>query len=106
MEKKLYIIGNGFDCFHDLPTEYVHFHRFLKKNFPDLEEQLNQYFDFKVNKDKLWSDFETDLGTFNFDMFYNETNSKYIATNDIYAFVTDDIDDSFVFKLRNAFRMV
>ena len=28
---KLYIIGNGFDCFHNLPTTYEDFRKYLKE---------------------------------------------------------------------------
>lgn len=103
MKNSLYIIGNGFDCYHDLPTEYSNFHLFLKNNYPKLEEELNQFFDFKV-KNGLWCDFETDLGSFNFQLFYNDSNSSHVSSNDIYAFQVDkNIDYSFVSKLRTTF---
>lgn len=36
---KLFIIGNGFDCAHELPTKYSCFHRYLKETYPDADEE-------------------------------------------------------------------
>ncbi len=78
----LYIIGNGFDLFHELPTRPCHFHKFVKENHKLLDLELEKYFDLKIVDDKnpeiscddknLWTKFEEDLGTFNWRGFYNE----------------------------------
>ncbi|MDD3417450.1 MAG: bacteriophage abortive infection AbiH family protein [Lachnospiraceae bacterium] len=37
--KKLFVIGNGFDCYlHDLPTKYSNFRTYLLSRFPHIEE--------------------------------------------------------------------
>lgn len=59
--KKLYIIGNGFDCYHGLPSRYADFHLYVKENYPELLEKLDRYFDFRVDDYYLWSHFEQDL---------------------------------------------
>jgi hypothetical protein len=72
---KLYIIGNGFDINHNLETGYDSFHQFIKVNYPDLENLFEEYFRLNTNKDNLWSDFENDLGTFNWKSFFDEINN-------------------------------
>ncbi len=38
MPKTLFIIGNGFDCyFHNLPTRYLDFKKYLMERFPDYD---------------------------------------------------------------------
>src|SRR5699024_7907803 len=34
----LFIIGNGFDLAHRLPTNYLHFKKYLKDSYPESEE--------------------------------------------------------------------
>lgn len=35
---KLFVIGNGFDCYlHGLPTKYSDFRKYLLNRFPDAE---------------------------------------------------------------------
>jgi len=67
---KLYIIGNGFDLFHGLPTSYSDFNAYALDNNFDFE----QHFQFKTNHDSLWQDFEADLGTFDSDNFFDMYN--------------------------------
>ncbi|UMQ41574.1 bacteriophage abortive infection AbiH family protein [Chryseobacterium sp. Y16C] len=84
---RLYIIGNGFDRYHNLPTGYNDFHQFVIKNHPSLENTFERYFELstKLNTDnkKLWADFENDLSTFNWKAFFDEKNQ------------IDVLDDSF-----------
>ena len=35
---KLYIIGNGFDCAHGLPTKYSDFRKYVVSQIPDGSE--------------------------------------------------------------------
>lgn len=63
MSKTLYIIGNGFDIFHDLPTSYRCFLCFMLTNYPNETKKLGFLFD-RSNPKKLWSDFENELETF------------------------------------------
>lgn len=62
---RLFIVGNGFDRAHDLPTSYWDFRTFLETNYPDFLESFEQHYyivsndseEFKRNL--LWNDFET-----------------------------------------------
>ncbi|KQK26096.1 hypothetical protein AR438_10975 [Chryseobacterium aquaticum] len=71
---KLYIIGNGFDRYHNLPTSYNDFHRFVIQNHSNLQNIFEDYFQLSVNSEYLWTDFETDLSSFNWKAFFNEFN--------------------------------
>lgn len=37
---KLFIIGNGFDLAHGMPTSYKNFHNFLQEMYPDIDEEF------------------------------------------------------------------
>lgn len=58
---KLYIIGNGFDLKHGLPSRYSDFAEFCKKINWELYEQLTLLFP-KISGESLWSNFEKGLG--------------------------------------------
>lgn len=57
--KNLYIIGNGFDKHHDIPSGYWDFHEWLTENNPELVEQIDELYDYS---DDLWGNFEVELG--------------------------------------------
>lgn len=38
---KLYIIGNGFDVFHGLPTRYSDFRSYIISLYPDAEDSID-----------------------------------------------------------------
>ena len=57
----LYIIGNGFDLKHDLPSRYSNFADYCKLYYPCLFEQVESAFP-EISKDSLWSNFEEGLG--------------------------------------------
>lgn len=57
MQKRLYIIGNGFDLFHGLKTGYWNFKEHLEKNHQELHNNIEKY----LFGDDLWSDFEDAL---------------------------------------------
>lgn len=60
MQTKLYIIGNGFDIHHDIPSKYSNYHDWLEEYDNDLLERLRDYY----NVDDLdwWNQFEIQLG--------------------------------------------
>lgn len=59
----LYIIGNGFDLFHDLKTSFVHFRSWLLKNkYTDFIDILEAAFPSLKNSELLWNGFEMALG--------------------------------------------
>lgn len=73
--KTLYIIGNGFDLHHNLPTQYSDFSKYIQKKNVELYNTLENCckFDYK------WRDFEDKLDTFSINSLskYNEEFRKY-----------------------------
>ena len=62
--KNLYVIGNGFDIAHGLPSRYLDFKKWLQENQMDIYEKLIEFFPDVANEDlKWWSDFENNLDT-------------------------------------------
>ena len=57
-KETLYIIGNGFDIYHNLPTKFSDFLEYIKIKDSELFGYLEQYF-----SGDLWSDFENALST-------------------------------------------
>lgn len=88
--KTLYIIGNGFDLWHGLPTSYCKFYEFAKDTLDELEE----HYLFNPNGDIPWYDFENTLGAFDWKGFYDYHNEI-----DVQA---DDFRPSFVYGLEDA----
>lgn len=66
----LYLVGNGFDLYHNLKTRYADFHGYIIENHKDLEAQIYQYFDLTEGEDSLWMDFENNLSSFDTESFY------------------------------------
>ena len=68
---KLYIIGNGFDLAHRLPTAYWDFRTYLEKMHPDFLESFEQHYEIypgaseEYKRNLLWNDFETNLANIN-----------------------------------------
>lgn len=60
MSRQLYIIGNGFDIAHGIPSGYCDFKVWLNENDNDL---LHDIEDIWENNTQLWNDFERVLGT-------------------------------------------
>jgi hypothetical protein len=63
----LFIIGNGFDIWNQLPTSYGNFNKEYKEH---LDEHIH-YFDDFCDIDSEWSNFEESLGSFNQDDFHD-----------------------------------
>lgn len=63
----LYIIGNGFDLYHGLPTSYRHFREYVKEHDKELFGLIEKYYLHKINSD-FWNDFEENLGNFDNDL--------------------------------------
>ena len=60
--ERLYVIGNGFDLHHGMPTSYNSYRIWLKENHHDVYERLNELYSDGMNKAEWWNDFETNLG--------------------------------------------
>lgn len=67
---KLYVIGNGFDLWHGLPTSYRQFYEFAKETLDELEN----YYLFDVTQVGPWCDFENSLGAYSWSEFYDAHN--------------------------------
>lgn len=114
---KLFIIGNGFDRIHNLPTAYHNFRRYLLDNYEkcdyllddvttfdpkngekiDLDAVasnllylLDEMGDYDYDNDIYWGDFEEDLGKFDYD--------------EIFHFESSD-DEKYMYRDYNAYNM-
>lgn len=72
----LYIIGNGFDLYHGLPTSYGHFREYVKEHDKELVKLIEKYYPHKKNSD-FWNDFEENLGNFDDDLL-REYGNNYL----------------------------
>ena len=68
---KLFIIGNGFDRAHDLPTQYWDFRKYLEKNYSEFLSMFEENYDiYKGTNDEekqsiLWNELEKNLANIN-----------------------------------------
>lgn len=85
----LYIIGNGFDMWHGLPTSYGNFAKFAQKLLSDIEN----YYSLDFNQINPWHDFENALGAFEPDFLLSEHNEIDVTA--------DDFRPSFVYGLED-----
>ena len=61
----LYVIGNGFDLKHNIPSRYSDFAFFVKNNNSELFQKIEKCL-LNLSPDGLWSNFEEALGTPNY----------------------------------------
>lgn len=75
---RLFIIGNGFDLAHELPTRYWDFRTYLENLYPDFLNEFEQhYYIYPKDSDKykqelLWNNFETNLANIDEDIIIEE----------------------------------
>lgn len=74
--KNLYIIGNGFDKHHDIPSGYWDFHEWLIEKDLELVEQIDELYDYS---DDLWGNFEVELGNLDIPSVASEIYSEHPA---------------------------
>lgn len=76
---KLFILGNGFDIKHDLPTRYADFRKYLQASHPKQERLLTEIFEegSDEDEDKLWSSVEESLS-------YLTPETMVLMADDIY----------------------
>ncbi len=94
-QRKLYIIGNGFDLHHNLNTRYSSFGLFLKKHHYDIYELFLEYYGFgDINEedkeslnDPLWCQFEEALSQMDKEQLL-ENYSEYVPN-----YSSDDFRD-------------
>ncbi|QEP42637.1 hypothetical protein D5085_05505 [Ectothiorhodospiraceae bacterium BW-2] len=70
----LYIIGNGFDLWHGLPTGFAQFYEFAKETL----EELEQYLNLDSVDQNLWNDFERNIGKYDWKSFYDTHNIEQV----------------------------
>jgi hypothetical protein len=76
---KLYILGNGFDLWHGLPTSYRHFHEFARETLDEVES----YFHIDLSdQTSPWHDFENCLGKFDWKSLYQEHDNTDVKSED------------------------
>ncbi|TWL55428.1 hypothetical protein CHCC15325_3096 [Bacillus licheniformis] len=116
----LFIIGNGFDIAHCLPTKYEDFHKYLLENYligdasfdinstitPDGGEDFdtNELVTFlnhlvsETEKDgENWCDFEANLGRLNFDVYFDEMTYLYDEEEPYrQAYIYEDVAENFL----------
>ncbi|PFZ06587.1 hypothetical protein COL63_27455 [Bacillus pseudomycoides] len=119
----LFIIGNGFDIDHKLPTKYTNFHEYLVENYPNavdkdatfnIEGSLMPDGSIQFDKDEVvaflidlisraekngedWRDIETSLGRLDYDPYFDEMS---------YLYDNDDDDDSSEWRIANIYEDV
>lgn len=74
----LYIIGNGFDLYHGLPTCYRQFYTFAKETL----DELCEYYSLDFSKDEPWCDFEASLGKYDWKALYTTYDYTDVASED------------------------
>lgn len=68
----LYVIGNGFDIMHGVPSRYYDFKEYLLKRDSKIIEVLENNWELK----DFWSDFEENLGYFDLESMIDEQKIK------------------------------
>lgn len=70
----LYLIGNGFDLIHNIPSTYSHFYHWLKsKGEDDFINRMEFYFPSMRNGELLlWKDFESAIGQYDINRIFEE----------------------------------
>ena len=92
MSRILYIIGNGFDLAHNLPTQYCNFKDFVRNNNGELYEFLNTI----PNIGTDWNNFEDALANIRFENF--QELPSYSGDRE-----RDDILDEYTHALQQLF---
>lgn len=68
--KDLYVIGNGFDIHHRIPSSYKNFRTWLEDNDPDMLSRMDEVLG--LCTDEWWNEFETNLGEVSAVRFFTE----------------------------------
>lgn len=81
----LYVIGNGFDLYHQIPSGYADFGRYVSGVDSRLHRLFENYFSFDGN----WADFENTLAHLDVDLILNEASTYCVP------YSADDWSDAF-----------
>lgn len=75
--KHLYIIGNGFDIHHDIPSSYKDFHQWIEENDKELLSQMQEFFIDSYDS-TWWKDFEHNLSSLDaYSIIYTKVQENY-----------------------------
>src|SRR6266581_3083432 len=66
--RKLYIIGNGFDLWHGIPSSFAQFKEFVREHDSDLLKAVEDY----LPADENWSDLELALADIDVDSIIDD----------------------------------
>lgn len=82
---RLYIIGNGFDIRHGLPTEYKHFKSYVKENDQELYDAIEEY----IPAGDEWNELENALGEIDYELILQNSEDFLVSYN------ADDWSDAY-----------
>ncbi|HHC2393154.1 TPA: bacteriophage abortive infection AbiH family protein [Klebsiella pneumoniae] len=82
---RLYIIGNGFDIRHGLPTRYKHFKSYLAKNDKELYDAIEEY----IPAGDEWNELESALGEIDYELILQNSEMFLVTYN------TEDWSDAY-----------
>jgi hypothetical protein len=74
--QNLYIVGNGFDRHHGIPSSYWHFGQYFQRHDPDTFQRLERYF---VFDDSFWNEFEERLASFDIDTLIEDAEQFLVG---------------------------
>lgn len=76
MSGKLYIVGNGFDLHHGIPSSYRAFGEFLRDHDPRTFDFVERYFDVSAD---FWAEFEERLASFDTDTLVDDASQFLVG---------------------------
>lgn len=83
--KKLYVIGNGFDLWHGIPSSYREFKSFVKEHDRDLFDAVETY----LGAEEGWSDLESALASIDVDSVIEDLDHFMVS------YAADDWSDAY-----------
>ncbi len=72
---KLYIIGNGFDRAHNLPTSYWDFREYLSTHYPMFLDSFESHYAVSPGSALLWNELESNLANIAEDIIIEDATS-------------------------------
>lgn len=84
--RSLYIIGNGFDLHHGIPSRYGQFGEWLLENHRNIHTSVTEYL--HIEDDASWNRFEEYLG------YFDEDSVREMASNFLISYGADDWSDA------------
>ena len=106
---KLYIVGNGFDLWHRLPTSYDDFYEFSRETLDEVENYF--HLDLSSSQETPWHDFENRLGKYHWRSLFDEHNHTDVQSDDfkpshVYSFEDELVEraDELVEAIQTQFK--